>query len=66
MSVRTRILLSLLFVSAVFVGAIWMVRQDQAEYFIRLVEARVTAADELGIDLDARQPVRPDSTARPI
>ena len=40
MSVRTRILLSLLLVSAVFAAALYFVRQDQAEYFRGVVEAR--------------------------
>ena len=40
MSVRTRILLSLLLVSAVFAAALYFVRQDQAEYFREVVETR--------------------------
>ena len=40
MPVRTRILLSLIVVSAIFVGAIWMVRLDQAEFFSTLVRKR--------------------------
>jgi signal transduction histidine kinase len=42
MSVRTRIFVSLLIVSTVFAGALYFVRQDQADYFRKVVETRET------------------------
>jgi signal transduction histidine kinase len=40
MTVRHRILLTLLFVSVIFAGALFLVQQDQAEYFRKVVETR--------------------------